>query len=587
MARDLGARGVAVSRLLAVDGDSFAHRAYHALPKSIRAQRRRRLHEHAHAALAGGAAATPCSSRWDTLTVPTYRHEAFEPYQSGRVFEESIARAARDPARGRRASSASSSRRRPATRRTTSSPPPRASGPGDGARRHLGPRRVPARERARDDPPADAGRERDRADRAGRGARALRRRARAGARPDRAARRPVRQAARRARHRPEEGGGDPRRSTARSRTCSPAGRFAAEAEDLRLFRRIATMDASAPLPPLEGTTPTWAEASSFLERLGLGGPSPSASERYRRPDASRARAPAPDRRPPGAAGAARASCSSTGTSGARDARRRRRSCCSATRAEHVERVRAVEDAGVARRRHDLHGDDVRGGGARGGDGDRGGARAAASRSSARPGHHALAGRAMGFCIFNNVAVAARAAQRGSGSSASRSSTSTSTTATAPRRSSATTTASSSSRSTSGRSIRAAAGRTTRRETTLNVPLPAGSGDEEYLRGVRRASSSRRSRASSRELVLVSAGFDAHDDDPLAGDARHRGRLPRARRAAARRSATASPPCSRAATSSRRCRGLVDAALDGFVSELSRRRPDSGAGLRDAIPSSWK
>jgi 5'-3' exonuclease len=50
------------------------------------------------------------------------------------------------------------------------------------------------------------------------------------------------------------------------------GRFAAEAEDLRLFRRIATMDASAPLPPLESTTPTWAEASSLLEGLGLGGP---------------------------------------------------------------------------------------------------------------------------------------------------------------------------------------------------------------------------------------------------------------------------------------------------------------------------
>jgi 5'-3' exonuclease len=48
-----------------------------------------------------------------------------------------------------------------------------------------------------------------------------------------------------------------------------AGRFPAEAEDLRLYRRIATMDASAPLPPLMQQTPTWAEASSFLVRLGM------------------------------------------------------------------------------------------------------------------------------------------------------------------------------------------------------------------------------------------------------------------------------------------------------------------------------
>ncbi len=47
------------------------------------------------------------------------------------------------------------------------------------------------------------------------------------------------------------------------------GRFPAEAEDLRLYRRIATMDASAPLPPLMHRTPTWAEASSFLRELGL------------------------------------------------------------------------------------------------------------------------------------------------------------------------------------------------------------------------------------------------------------------------------------------------------------------------------
>ena len=50
-----------------------------------------------------------------------------------------------------------------------------------------------------------------------------------------------------------------------------AGRFAAEAEDLRLYRRIATMDASAPLPPLAAPAPTWAEASSFAAGLGLEG----------------------------------------------------------------------------------------------------------------------------------------------------------------------------------------------------------------------------------------------------------------------------------------------------------------------------
>src|SRR5437764_558712 len=49
------------------------------------------------------------------------------------------------------------------------------------------------------------------------------------------------------------------------------GRFAAEAEDLRLYRRIAAMDASAPLPPLATAAPTWAEASTILDSLGLGG----------------------------------------------------------------------------------------------------------------------------------------------------------------------------------------------------------------------------------------------------------------------------------------------------------------------------
>ena len=50
-----------------------------------------------------------------------------------------------------------------------------------------------------------------------------------------------------------------------------AGRFSAEAEDLRLYRRIATVDASAPLPPLEDQDPTWAEASTRAHEWGLNG----------------------------------------------------------------------------------------------------------------------------------------------------------------------------------------------------------------------------------------------------------------------------------------------------------------------------
>jgi DNA polymerase-1 len=48
-----------------------------------------------------------------------------------------------------------------------------------------------------------------------------------------------------------------------------AGRFEAQAEELRMYRRMATLDASAPLPPLEDQTPQWAEASTFARQLGL------------------------------------------------------------------------------------------------------------------------------------------------------------------------------------------------------------------------------------------------------------------------------------------------------------------------------
>ena len=81
--------------LLAVDGDSFAHRAYHALPKTIRpcgdkgggailgfANFLLRLYEteNPRAVLVA----------WDTLDAPTYRHQTFPAYQSGREFDEEL-----------------------------------------------------------------------------------------------------------------------------------------------------------------------------------------------------------------------------------------------------------------------------------------------------------------------------------------------------------------------------------------------------------------------------------------------------------------------------------------------------------------
>jgi DNA polymerase-1 len=48
-----------------------------------------------------------------------------------------------------------------------------------------------------------------------------------------------------------------------------AGRFAAEADALRLYRRIATMDAAAPLPALPDQTPTWDKAAALAREWEL------------------------------------------------------------------------------------------------------------------------------------------------------------------------------------------------------------------------------------------------------------------------------------------------------------------------------
>ena len=52
------------------------------------------------------------------------------------------------------------------------------------------------------------------------------------------------------------------------------------------------------------------------------------------------------------------------------------------------------------------------------------------------------------------------------------------------------------------------------DTTLNVPLSAGAGDEEYLLAFDQKVVPAVEQFEP-ELLLVSAGFDAHEDDPLA------------------------------------------------------------------------
>jgi exodeoxyribonuclease III len=81
--------------LLLIDGDSFAHRAYHALPKNIR-----RKGDRPAGAILGFANMLLRLYReerpravliaWDTYDAPTYRHEQFPAYQSGREFDDDV-----------------------------------------------------------------------------------------------------------------------------------------------------------------------------------------------------------------------------------------------------------------------------------------------------------------------------------------------------------------------------------------------------------------------------------------------------------------------------------------------------------------
>jgi 5'-3' exonuclease len=81
--------------LLVIDGDSFAHRSYHALPKTIR-----RSDGKGAGAIVGFAnfllrfyaddRPRAVIVGWDSLDAPTKRHEMFPAYQSGREFDEEL-----------------------------------------------------------------------------------------------------------------------------------------------------------------------------------------------------------------------------------------------------------------------------------------------------------------------------------------------------------------------------------------------------------------------------------------------------------------------------------------------------------------
>ena len=262
--------------LLIVDGDSFAHRYYHALPKSIRRADggggnlldgvgglllRLWEEERPRAVLVA----------WDTLTVPTYRHTALPAYQSGRVFDKELldqldlapqlvaamgfapakadgfeaddflaAGVAAEEGRGGSVLVASGDRDtfQLVSERTTVLQPQVGGGP----LTRIGPAEV--RERYGVEPaqvPDFIALRGDPSDKIP-GARGV-------------------------------GAKTAASVLAQYGSLDEAlaqGRFAAEAEALRLYRHVATMDRDAPLPELPDQEPTWAAAAELARAWGLG-----------------------------------------------------------------------------------------------------------------------------------------------------------------------------------------------------------------------------------------------------------------------------------------------------------------------------
>jgi len=259
-----------------MDGDSFAHRAYHALPSTMR--RRDGGPGNAIIGFTNMLLRLWQEERprtilvaWDTLDVPTYRHTALESYQSGRVFDAELleqldllpalaasagfacakdagyeaddflaAAASREDAAGGESLVATSDRDafQLASSTTTILQPVRGAAPA-----RIGPAEV--RERYGVDPAQVTDFIALRGDPSDRipGARGI----------------------------GEKRAADLLGQFGSLEAILGEGRFAAEADALRLYRRIATMDREAPLPPLPDVEPDWPAAAEHARELGLAG----------------------------------------------------------------------------------------------------------------------------------------------------------------------------------------------------------------------------------------------------------------------------------------------------------------------------